>query len=121
MNDEIIMKKIKSINDFKKIQKDFLAILPKEDIKKHWKEFFDNIETKINSISPVNNFKILKINPENKNILNIVTKDQRIKKIAFKAENYHLLVEEVNLDKLIEIFNEYGYTVFTDNDFNVKG
>lgn len=51
-----------------------------------------------------------------------MTKDQRIKKIAFKkAENYHLLVEEVNLDKLIEIFNEYGYTVFTDNDFNVKG
>lgn len=30
MNDEIIMKKIKSINTFKKIQKDFLAILPTE-------------------------------------------------------------------------------------------
>ena len=79
----------------------------------NWQEFFENLEKKFNSIKLISDYVVLKLD-DNKELIQLVLKDSRIKKICLKAEDYHLIVSKENLKELVKIFGEYGYYLITD-------
>ena len=79
----------------------------------NWQEFFENLEKKFNSIKLISDYVVLKLD-DNKELIQLVLKDSRIKKICLKAEDYHLIVSKENLKELVKIFGKYGYYLITD-------
>ena len=74
----------------------------------NWEDFFGNLEKKFNSIRITDDYIIFKLE-DNKDLIQAIIKDARFKKIALKAENYHLLVLKENVKELIRLLAEYGY------------
>ena len=72
--------------------------------------FRSNLEKKFNSVKIEDDYVILKLE-DNKELIQIVIKDSRFKKLSLKAEEYHLLVKKENLKEVIKIFSEYGYYI----------
>lgn len=78
------------------------------ELPENWQEFFDNLTRKFSSIEEVRDFIVLKLN-DDKELLQIIMKDNRFKSLFLKAEDYHLLVKKENVEELSKILKEYGY------------
>lgn len=88
------------INEFKeKISSDFSNI---------WTDFFNEMEKRINSIKIINDYKVLKLG-EDKELVNFIIKNKEIGKLILKAEEFHILIKEENIEKFSEILKENGY------------
>ena len=75
---------------------------------KNLNDFFGNLEKKFNSIRITDDYIIFKLE-DNKDLIQAIIKDARFKKIALKAEKYHLLVLKENVKELIRLLAEHGY------------
>ena len=88
----------------------FKENIDNKELSQNWEEFFENLEKKFNSVKIEDDYVILKLE-NNKELIQIVIKDSRFKKLSLKAEEYHLLVKKENLKEVIKIFSEYGYYI----------
>ena len=88
----------------------FKENIDNKELSQNWEEFFENLEKKFNSVKIEDDYVILKLE-DNKELIQIVIKDSRFKKLSLKAEEYHLLVKKENLKEVIKIFSEYGYYI----------
>ena len=59
-------------------------------------------------IQLVPEYRVLKLE-QDKNLINIITKDSRLSSLILKAENFHIIIKEENLEKFSEILKENGY------------
>lgn len=75
-----------------------------------WMEFFEEMERKSNSVTYVSEYTVLKLQNE-KDLIMALTKDMRFKSLVLKGEDYHILVKNENVEKVKELFKEYGYYV----------
>ncbi|MGL4307786.1 hypothetical protein [Cetobacterium sp. SF1] len=75
-----------------------------------WMEFFEEMERKSNSVTCVSEYTVLKLQNE-KDLIMALTKDMRFKSLVLKGEDYHILVKNENVEKVKELFKEYGYYV----------
>lgn len=104
---ESFLKKVSSkknlfekIDEFKKkIQSDFNDL---------WKKFFEELLKKMESVQFMPEYRVLKLE-QDKNLINIITKDRRLSNIILKAENFHILIKEEDIEKLVDVLKENGY------------
>lgn len=104
---ESFLKKINSkkelidkINEFKnKIENNFNDL---------WKNFFEEILKKMDFVQLMPEYRVLKLE-QDKDLINIITKDRRLSGMILKAENFHILIKEENIEKFSEILKENGY------------
>ena len=104
---ESFLKKVSSktslfekIDEFKKkIQPEFNDL---------WKKFFEELLKKMESVQLVPEYRVLKLE-QDKNLINIITKDRRLSNIILKAENFHILIKEQDVEKLANVLKENGY------------
>lgn len=88
------------INEFKKkIQSELNDI---------WKNFFEELLKKMEYVQFVPEYRVLKLE-QDKNLINIITKDKRLSNIVLKAENFHVIIKEENMEKFAEVLKENGY------------
>ncbi len=88
------------ISEFKKkIQSDLNDI---------WKNFFEELLKKMEYVQFVPEYRVLKLE-QDKNLINIITKDKRLSNIVLKAENFHVIIKEENMEKFAEVLKENGY------------
>ena len=73
-----------------------------------WKSFFEEILKKMEYVQVVPEYRVLKLE-QDKNLINLITKDRRIAGMILKAENFHILIKESDIEKLSEILKENGY------------
>lgn len=59
-------------------------------------------------VQVVPEYRVLKLE-QDKNLINLITKDRRIAGMILKAENFHILIKESDIEKLSEILKENGY------------
>jgi len=105
----------------------FKNCLSKNDIKKNiaifkdrltselppiWDEFFEAMENKINPLQYRENLKVFKIKV-NKELISLIANDKILKDNVLKVEDYHIAIEEQNLNKVKKRLREYGF--FIDN------
>ncbi|MBN2008258.1 hypothetical protein JW960_02805 [candidate division KSB1 bacterium] len=98
-----------SVNDIKNkisIFKDKIsAVLPNV-----WKEFFDEIDGKINPLEQKSNLRVFKIKPS-KELVSLIARDEVLKKYILKVEDYHIAIEDRNLSKVKKRLQEFGFFI----------
>lgn len=78
------------------------------EIPNNWKEFFDEYIRKFDSIKVVSNYTVFKL-PEDKELIDLVLNNSKIRELVLKAEDYHLLVDDKNIEKFKKLLGETGY------------
>ncbi|MEL6864767.1 MAG: hypothetical protein AAFP19_10120 [Bacteroidota bacterium] len=105
---EIFLKGCKNQQELKqKIQlfkKTILAELPT-----NWTTFFESLEQKINPLKPINQVRVFQIPEENKDLLQLIIRDPILKKLVYKAEDFHLLVLKKNYPNFRKRLQAFGY------------
>lgn len=99
---------IKSYAELKERIEKFKKNIGTADLPQNWQDFFENLIKKFSSIEEVEDFIVLKIKND-KELLEIIKKDARFKKLFLKAEDYHILVKKAEVDNLAKVLKEYGY------------
>lgn len=74
----------------------------------NWKEFFEEILKKMEYVQLVPEYKVLKLE-QNKDLIALITKDSVLSKMILKAENFHILIKENDIERFSEILKENGY------------
>lgn len=101
------IKKIKDYSALKERIEKFKETVAGKEIPKIWLEFFEDLIKKYNSIQKIENFIVFKL--ENKDIIEIISKEKKFKSLVLKAEDYHIIVKEENKKELEKLLKEYGY------------
>lgn len=74
-----------------------------------WKDFFHEISQKVNPLEEEDEFSVFRINPENRNLLQLIVRDPELKKLSLKAEGYLILIPEKNVNKYRKRLQHFGY------------
>lgn len=74
-----------------------------------WKQFFENILKRTESIKKECDYEVFKLKSEE--IKEVILKDSRFNDLLLRAEDYHIIVKRENVEKLKEIFGKYGYFI----------
>ena len=77
----------------------------------NWEEFIGTLIEKNKNITPVNDFKVFKINANEKELQQIVAQDKVLKDLVIKAEKFHVLVSSDNYAKFKSRLKDFGYLV----------
>jgi hypothetical protein len=77
-----------------------------------WQEFLRDVLAKINPFSAQPSMTVYKLEP-NKELTDLVARDNMLKKYILKAEAYHIVIESKHLSKVKKRLEEFGY--FIDN------
>ncbi|MBN2092090.1 hypothetical protein JW964_20900 [candidate division KSB1 bacterium] len=75
-----------------------------------WQDFFQQIEEKINPLKFRDDLLVFQINPNNQ-LLQLLVKDEILKNCILKAENYNILIEQKNFNKIKKRLEEFGYFI----------
>lgn len=78
------------------------------EIPNNWKDFFDEYIRKFDSIKIVSNYVVFKL-PEDKELIDLILNNSKIRELVLKAEDYHLLVDNKNIEKFKKLLGETGY------------
>lgn len=73
-----------------------------------WENFFEELLRKMEVVQLVPEYKVLKLE-QDRGLIDIITKEKRLSNIILKAENFHILIKEENINTFTEILKEYGY------------
>lgn len=106
---------VKSSNDLKERIEKFKNNVGNINLPENWQEFFDNLVKKYSLIEEAKDFIVLKLK-EDRELLQIIAKDNRFKGLFLKAEDYHILIKKDKIEELAKILKEYGYHF--DYDYN---
>ncbi|MEM9340030.1 MAG: hypothetical protein AAGA66_14940 [Bacteroidota bacterium] len=78
------------------------------DIPPLWDQFFKDLEKKadcFNSIEAHQTFHL----KEDKELLILLSREEKLKKLVIRAEDYHVIVKKKDVIKLRNLLKEYGY------------
>ena len=81
------------------------------ELPQNWEQFFKEMRQKINPLNKISNITVFEIPTDNPTLLNLIAKDDKLKKLCLKAENYHVLVTKKNMPKFKSRLQEFGYLV----------
>ncbi|MGL4969272.1 MAG: hypothetical protein ACRC5B_03810 [Fusobacteriaceae bacterium] len=76
----------------------------------NWTQFFNELLEKSQAVNMISEYTVLKLKND-KELLSCITKDEKLKSLVLKAEDYHILVKKDNMPKVIHLFKEYGYNI----------
>ena len=78
------------------------------NLPKIWEDFFEDLKTKHNAVKACKDMFVFKLK-EDKELLNLVAKDEVLKPLLFKGEGYHIIVKEENLKTVLKRLESFGY------------
>ena len=88
------------------------AFLDKTDIiPQNWLDFFSLLERRIEALNQVTNSAILIKIPNDKEIIELIATNQKLKQKIIKADNLHIVVLKENLQVVKAIFKELGIII----------
>lgn len=101
-------KGLKTKENFIERLEKFKNNLNNKEIPLNWLEFFDEFKRKFDSIERTDDYIVYKI-PEDKELIDIILNDKKIREHILKAEQYHILIEKAKLESFKKLLGEYGY------------
>ncbi|MDW7680905.1 MAG: hypothetical protein SCK70_10090, partial [bacterium] len=76
----------------------------------NWREFFDEIEAKINPLQKIDDMSVFKIKPA-KQLIALIAHDDILKYNILKVENYHIAIRERNIGIVMKRLKEFGFFI----------
>lgn len=107
VDNQSILRNIDSLEDLNKRIKDFKNKIS-DKLPKIWEDFFKEIKNKVNLIKAVPQMNVFKIS-EDRDLINIIAKDEILKKYVLKAEGFYILVPEEDSKIVIKRLESFGY------------
>lgn len=98
----------KAVEEKIKLFKKHIAPKPSEI----WQTFFKELQGKINPLTPNNSLAVYEIEPSSE-LINLIAKDEVLRKYILKAERYHIVIDTANRYKIKKRLEEFGF--FIDN------
>ena len=86
-----------------------LSALVNKEIPKHWLDFFAELKNKVNPIKAVSDFFVYQIPANNTTIIQLISKDEELRKYVFRAEGFFLLIHKDKLEPFKKRLQEFGY------------
>lgn len=84
----------------------------KKDVSKNppeiWQRFFTEITNNVLSLENKSDFNLFKL-PDNKKLTEYFVKDEILSKYILKAEDFHILIQDKNINKVRNRLEELGY------------
>jgi hypothetical protein len=102
-----ILRNIENSNDLSKRIDDFRKKITL-NMPPLWQSFFEELKTKHNSITACSDLVVFKLK-EDKELINLVARDEILKDIVFKAEGYHVIIKEENIKTVLKRLESFGY------------
>lgn len=78
------------------------------DLPKLWLNFFEDLKTKHNAVKACKEMHVFKLK-EDKELINLVAKDEILKPLLFKGEGYHIIVKDENVKTVLKRLESFGY------------
>jgi len=75
-----------------------------------WKEFINEVESKLNPLAVVQAQTVYKLNPS-RELISLIATDAVLKKYIRKAEDYHIVVENQHIGKVKKRLQSFGFFV----------
>ncbi|HLC16506.1 MAG TPA: hypothetical protein VJL89_09810 [Thermodesulfovibrionia bacterium] len=75
-----------------------------------WKAFFDELNNRVNPLNEVQGMVVYKLK-EDRELAELMARDEVLKKYILKAENYHIVVSEKDKAKVLRRLEEFGFFV----------
>lgn len=104
---ESFLRKINNIEELELVVGEFKKKIGKSE-NDVWIKFFKELEGRMKSIKLVNNYKVIKLEKDNE-LISFITKNEKISKLILKAENFHIIVADENIEEFVKILRENGY------------
>lgn len=73
-----------------------------------WNNFFEDLKIKHNAVKVCKDMVVFKLK-EDKELINLIAKDEVLKPLLFKGENYHIIVKEENVKTVLKRLESFGY------------
>lgn len=102
-----LLRNVNNIDDLNKRIKDFKNKIS-NNLPPVWQDFFAELERKVNSVIPAKEMRVFKLK-EDKELINIVAKDEILRKHIFKAEGFYMLVQEEHVKTVLKRLENFGY------------
>lgn len=84
----------------------------KGDLPEVWENFFTELLNRCNPLLKAGtSYVVRRINSNDKRLQEIILTDKELKKYIVRAENYIILMEQKNVDKVSHILRGYGYLI----------
>lgn len=84
----------------------------KENLPEVWETFFSELLNRCDPLLKVKtSYVVRRINSNDKRLQEIILTDKELKKYIVRAENYIILMEQKNMDKVSHILRGYGYLI----------
>jgi len=75
----------------------------------HWDTFFKEISLKVNPLEEEKSFVVFRLDHDNRSLLQLIVRDEKLKQMCLKAEGYLILVQKKDINKFKKRLQEYGY------------
>lgn len=80
------------------------------DLPTIWEQFFNELENKSGCFGPIGEHFTFHLK-EDKDLLILLSREERLKKLIIRAEDYHIIVKKKNMALLRNNLKEYGYLI----------
>lgn len=94
-----------SIDNKIKLFKQFVG----EDLPENWQAFFKELRQKIEPLELIGATKIFQIPADNSDLIRLIARDAELRDLTIKAENYHILIKNSDLNKFKKRLQKFGY------------
>ncbi len=101
------LKNISSSEEIRKRISDFKNKIS-NNLPEIWQDYFEEIEGNINAIKSAPNMKVFKLR-EDRELINIVAKDEELRKYILKAEDFYIIVPEEHTKTVLKRLENFGY------------
>jgi len=83
-----------------------------KDLPENWKEFFANIARRCQPLQKeASDYLVYKVNPDDRELINVISTDSILKDIVVKAEGYRILVRKKSKDTFVSRLKTFGFLV----------
>ena len=74
-------------------------------------DFFQELKGKIDPFDKITDITVFQIPTDNKSLIEIIAKDDKLKSLCIKAEGFRILVEKSKLPNFKKRLREFGYLI----------
>lgn len=82
------------------------------DLPDNWKAFFENIAKRCQPLTKEpSDYMVYRVNPEDRELINVISSDAILKDIVVKAEGYRILVRKKDKETFVSRLKTFGFLV----------
>ena len=106
---EVFLKDVEEVESLEGKIAEFKKIV-EVPLPEFWEEFFRELLEKSNSLTRAEDIIVLQLK-QDRELINLIGKNEELKGLILKAEGFYILVREGNKERVVDILKRHGYFI----------